>query len=110
MEHLEHIVITWDTILAFFGAVAIIGGGIKVLAQLLNPFKELKDRLNKHDEMLHNDNERFKEQEKLLKEIREENRLLGLSMMEIMNHMITGNDVNKLKERYQDMVEHYIEK
>lgn len=107
---MEHIVITWNTVLSFFGAVAIIGGGIKVLAQLLNPFKELKEHLKKHDEMLHNDNERIKEQDKALARIEEGQKIQGRAMMEILNHMITGNDTDKLKERYQEMVDFYIEK
>lgn len=105
-----HITLTPENILAFFGAVTVIGGGVKYLAQLLSPFKELKDKLKRHDEMLHNDNERLKKQEQTQEEIKEELHLLGLSMMEIMNHMISGNDVDKLKERYKDMVEHYVEK
>lgn len=107
---MEELTITWDTILAFFGAVAIIGGGLKVLAQLLNPFKELKARLGKHDQLLDNDNKRLKAQEEMQAEIRAEMKLQGMALMEIMNHMISGNDVEKLKKRYQEMVEHYVEK
>lgn len=107
---MEELTITWNTILAFFGAVAIIGGGLKVLAQLLNPYKEIMNKLKKHDELLDNDNKRLKALNDTFEEIKEEQKLQGMALMEIMNHMISGNDVDKLKKRYQEMVEHYVEK
>lgn len=107
---MEELTITWNTILAFFGAVAIIGGGLKVLAQLLNPYKEIMNKLKKHDELLDNDNKRLKALNDTFDEIKEEQKLQGMALMEIMNHMISGNDVDKLKKRYQEMVEHYVEK
>lgn len=106
---MENIEITFNTILQFFGAVAIIGGGIKILVSTLNPFKEVTAKLRKHDEAIKSTQERIDSLDQSLDRIEKEQKVQGKALMVLINHLITGNDVDKLKKTYQDMVTHYIE-
>lgn len=99
---MENIEITFTTILAFFGALAVVGGGVKIIVSALNPFKEVKAKVKKHDE-------KFAELDDSLGRIEKEQKVQGKALMVLINHLVTGNDVDKLKKVYQDMVNHYIE-
>ena len=107
---MDHLVITYNTILSFFGAVAVIGGGLKLLINLFNPFHELKERLDKHDQLFDNDNKRLRDIDEALERIEESQKLQGRAIMEQLNHVISGNDIDKLKKRYTDLVDYYIDK
>ena len=59
---MNDIQVTFQTIRAFFGALAVIAGGVKVIAQMFSPFKELRARvgvcearLDKHDTYFKNE-------------------------------------------------------
>ena len=106
---MENIEITFNTILELFGALAVIGGGIKILVSLLNPYKEVTAKLKKHDELLTKDKEKMQEMDDALERIENEQKVQGKAIMALINHIITGNDKDKLKKTYQDMVNHYIE-
>lgn len=106
---MENIEITYNTILQFFGAIAVIGGGVKLIISALNPFKEVTAKLKKHDEFFDKDNKRLEELDESLDRIEEEQKVQGKALMVLINHIITGNDTEKLKKTYQDMVEHYID-
>lgn len=106
---MTNIEITYNTILQLFGAIAVIGGGIKILVSILNPFKEVTSRVKKHDELLSKDNDKLQELDESLDKIAEEQKVQGKALMVLINHIVTGNDKDKLKKVYQDMVNHYIE-
>lgn len=106
---MENIEITYNTILQFFGVIAVIGGGIKVIISALNPFKEVTAKLRKHDELFDNDKKKLDELDKSLGRIAEEQKIQGKALMVLINHIVTGNDTDKLKKTYQDMVNHYID-
>lgn len=106
---MENIEITYNTILQFFGVIAVIGGGIKVIISALNPFKEATAKLKKHDELFANDKKKLDELDKSLDKIAEEQKIQGKALMVLINHIVTGNDTDKLKKTYQDMVNHYID-
>ena len=42
---MNDIQVTFQTILAFFGALAVIAGGVKVIAQMFSPFNDLMVRV-----------------------------------------------------------------
>lgn len=99
---MESIEITFKTILEFFGVLAVIGGGVKIIVSALNPFKEVNGKVKNHDE-------KFKELDDSLDRIEKEQKMQGKALMVLINHLVTGNDIEKLKKVYQDMVNHYIE-
>lgn len=99
---MENIEITYNTILQIFGAIAVIGGGIKIILTALSPYKDLKDKVKRQAE-------KIKGVESTLERIEESQRVQGKALMELLNHIITGNDIDKLKERHDDLVDHYID-
>lgn len=99
---MENIEITYNTILQLFGAIAIVGGGIKLIISALSPYRDLKDKVKKQAEKIAG-------VESTLERIEESQRVQGKALMELLNHIITGNDIDKLKERHGELVDHYID-
>lgn len=106
---MNNIEITYNTILQFFGAIAVIGGGVKLIVSALNPFKEVKSKVKQHEEFFNKEKERLDELDQSLDRIEKEQKVQGKALMVLINHLVTGNDIDKLKKIYQDMVNHYIE-
>ena len=106
---MENIEITFTTILEFFGVLAVVGGGVRIIINALNPFKEVKAKVKEHDERFKKENERLHELDDSLDRIEKEQKVQGKALMVLINHLVTGNDIDKLKKVYQDMVNHYIE-
>lgn len=100
---MENIEITFNTILQLFGAIAVLGGGIKIIVSAISPYRDLKERMKKAE---------TKEEgiDQSLKRIEDAQKIQGKALMELLNHIITGNDVDALKEKYDELVEHYISK
>ena len=94
---MENIAITWTTLLAFFGALSVIAGGVKVIIQMFTPFKEIRktlhehgDRLDKHDELLNKDKTALDD----LKNMSRENTRVNIALL---NHFIEGNGIEHMK-------------
>ena len=89
-------------ILAFFGALAVIGTGIKVIKEWIDPMKEQDERIAENEkriEQIENDSKRA-------------NRILSAQsklLIEISTHMITGNDIEKLTKKRDDLTNVIIE-
>lgn len=97
----NNVVITIGVVLAFFGGVKIITDGIKAIGDLL-PMAKLSERCEKLEHRADETDEKY---EKLQKVINAQSRLL----IEITNHMITGNDVEKLKQKSEELTETLLE-
>lgn len=98
---MENIEITFNTILQLFGAIAVLGGGIKIIVSALSPFRDLKERMKKVES-------RTQGVEQALNRIEDAQKLQGRALMELLNHIITGNDIEALKDRYDELVVHYV--
>ena len=92
----QNIVITGGVILAFFGAVSIIGSGIKVIKEWVDPVAKITERCDKLEQRADDTDVKY---EKLEHVLNAQSRLL----IEITNHMITGNDIDKLKEKRDEL-------
>lgn len=102
--------LSFGAILEFFGSVAIIGGGLKIILEATKPFKAIQKHLDETDMKLDNDNKRFKEVDKNYKELKGVINVQNKLLIEIANHLISGNDVEKLKERKNDLVDKLLDK
>ena len=102
--------LTFDAILEFFGAVAILGGGMKMILSATSPFKSIKERLSGAEMKLDNDNKRFKEIEKNYKELKDMLNANSKLLIQITEHILTGNDTDKLKEKRDELMNHVIDK
>ena len=95
---MENMTVTIETILQVFGAIAIIGGGWKYIMEWIRPNKELTEKVHGVENKLGNDNKRLNKIEKTLN-------AQSILLIEISNHLITGNDKDKLKEKADDLLE-----
>lgn len=98
---MENIEITFNTILQLFGAIAVLGGGIKIIISALSPYRDLKERMKKTES-------KTQGVEQALNRIEDAQKIQGRALMELLNHMITGNDIEALKDRYDELVVHYV--
>ena len=67
------------------------------------PNDELRAEVDRHDQRLDNDNIR-------LKEVENSNQMILKCMLVIINHEITGNGIDKMKEARDDLQEYLIKK
>lgn len=88
--------ITMQTLLSIFGAISIVVAGTASIAKIFSPFKELKKKVDEHDAIIKEMSESVQKQSNMQREVCK-------SLIVIMNHEITGNSVDKLKERQEDL-------
>ncbi len=95
--------ITSEQILGFCGFVAAIWGVVKIVKEIKKPSDDLKAKVERHEELLMNDNER-------LKDIELSNKMILNCMFVIINHDLTGNGIDKMKEARDELQEYLINK
>ena len=92
-----------QTLLSICGGVAIIGGAVKIIVSALNPYKTLVKTVESHETLLCNDNDR-------LKEIEESNKMLLKCQIVVIEHLATGNHIEKLQETQKELQEFLIDR
>ena len=95
--------ITSGQILAFFAFITALWGIWKIVKEVKKPSDDLKKTVAKHDTLLNNDNKR-------LKEIEDSNRMILQCLLVIINHDITGNGIEKMKDARDELQEYLINK
>ena len=95
--------ITSNQILGFCALVTALWGIWKIVKELKKPSDDLKKTVEKHDELLDNDNKR-------LQEIENSNQMILKCLLVIINHEVTGNGIDKMKEARDDLQEFLINK
>lgn len=95
--------ITSGEIMGILALVGALYGFYKMVKEIKKPSEDLKQTVKKHDELLNNDNDR-------LKEIEESNKMMLQSLLVIINHDITGNGIEQLKQTRNDLQEYLINK
>ena len=96
-------VITSEQILGFCALVTALWGIWKIIKELKKPNANLKESVAKHDILLDKDNRR-------LKAIEDSNKMILQSLLVIINHDITGNGIEKMKEAREELQEFLINK
>lgn len=107
---MEEITITFQTILAFFGAVAVIGGGLKLIIEATMPFKRMAKRQDEMDMKLDNDNKRFKEIEKEYKELKDMLNANSKLLLQLTEHILHGNNKGELEKKQSELLAKLLEK
>lgn len=95
--------ITSEHILGFCALVTALWGVWKIVKELKKPSDDLKAKVEQHDELLKNDNER-------LKDIEQSNKMILNCMFVLINHDLTGNGIDKMKEARDELQEYLINK
>ena len=95
--------ITSNQIFAFCAFVTAIWGIWKIVKEVRKPNEDLKKKVENHDALLDTDNRR-------LKDIEDSNKMTLQCLLVIINHNITGNGIDKLKETRDELQEFLIKK
>ena len=95
--------ITWELVLGIAGGIVVLYNATKAIINFASPVTNLKRKVEKHDELLNNDNNR-------LNEIETSNKMLCKSMLALLEHEITGNGIDKLKMTKSELQNYLIEK
>lgn len=95
--------ITSNQILGICLFISSLWGVWKIVKEIKKPSDDLKSVVVKHDELLSKDNER-------LKEIEVSNKMTLQCLLVIINHEITGNGVEKMKEARDELQDFLINK
>lgn len=103
---MNDLTITWKTLLEIGAGLIIFFQVGKWLINFGNPIVKLKERVDDHDKFFANDKAHLDKVDKSIQQIDEGLGVLGLAIAELMNHEISGNDVQKLREQ-KDKVETY---
>lgn len=93
--------ITSNQLLGFFALVSATWGFIRIIKEIKKPSDDLKEQVAAHESYLKSDNLR-------LKEVEDSNKLILQSLLVIINHDITGNGIDKLKETRTNIQEYLI--
>ena len=95
--------ITSSQILGFCALISALWGVWKIVKEVKKPSDELKNQVQKHDAWLTNDDAR-------LKEVENSNKMILQCLFVIINHDITGNCIDKMKEARDELQEYLIDK
>lgn len=101
--------VTFQTVLAIFGAIAAIMAGVSGIAKMLSPFKELKAKVDAHEQSLKLGNKKFECIESKIEEQGKMQREICKSLIVIMNHEVTGNSIDKLKAQQEELQQFLID-
>ena len=106
-------VITIDTavIVTICTFIAAIGGAFvwirKAMMPVIQPVKDMRDEIDDLRVKTVRDYERLNEHEKLLKELRNDNREMLKAVLLVLNHIETGNNTGEVAQGRKDL-EHYL--
>lgn len=95
--------ITSEQILGFCTFAGALWGVWKIVKEIKKPKDDLVEKVKLHDQLLKKDNERLKEMET-------SNKLILQCLLIIINHDITGNGIEKMKETRDELQEYLINK
>ena len=95
--------ITANQIMGFCALVTALWGVLKIVKEFKKPNDDLKKKVEKHDALLDTDNRR-------LGDIEESNKMMLQCLLVMINHNITGNGIDKLRETRDELQEFLIKK
>lgn len=91
--------------LTICGAIITIGGAAAIITKIIDkrrkPDKDRDEIIKKHTEMLDNDNRR-------LKKLEEDDRLILESLLALMSHELDGNHTDQLRKVHDKLKEHLV--
>lgn len=87
-------------LIAIVGLLLIIDKAIDLVKKYKKPGEDLKATVEEHERLIKSASKEFID---LKTDIKETNKVQNKALLQIMNHMIDGNHVDKLKESRDDM-------
>ena len=92
-----------EQILGFVAFVGAVWGFLKIVKEMRQPNEDKTKMLLEHEKKLKNNDDR-------LKEVESRDKLILQSLLVIINHDITGNGIEQLKEARNDIQDYLINK
>lgn len=100
-----------QTVLAVFGGIACVGGGMAYLIKLFQWLKKPNDNqdrlIKEHTELLAKHTELLEKDNKRLNDLETQDRLVLQSLFALLSHGIDGNDVEAMK-KCKDQIQEYL--
>lgn len=99
--------VTWQTLLAIAGGLIVLIDLFKKFKSIGQPITDLKEGQKQINDKLAIDKARLDNLERALSRMVEyqeqSSATIGLAVAELLNHTITGNDIEKLKQRADEL-------
>ena len=95
--------ITSSQLLGFCTLVIALWGVYKIFKEIVKPSNDLRKKVDRHDELLREENDK-------LKEVEASNKMILQSMFVIVNHEITGNGIEQMKKTRSDLEKFLVNK
>lgn len=106
--------ITPQDVLAFFGAIACIGGGAAYLMKLfhwiMHPNNIQNKKLKEHDDLLKSHSEFLDKDKRKIEKLEEQDRLVMQALLVLIDHGIDGNNIEEMKSCKKSMEDFLISK
>lgn len=88
--------ITSNQIIGFLSFIAAIWGFWKIIKEAKKPNDDLRKEVHRHTELLNSDNKR-------LQAVEDSNKMILQCLFVILNHDITGNGIDRMKESRDEL-------
>lgn len=95
--------ITLNDFLYICGIIATVWGAYKIIKEVKKPSNDLKETVKKHEEYLKKDRTE-------IEEIKEGNKVICKSIMTMINHELSGNDISNMRKMRDELQEYLIDK
>ena len=100
---MENFAITLKDFLYLCGVLATVWGAFKEIKEIKKPGNDLKETVKKHEEYI-------KKDETEIEEIKKGNKVICKSIMTMINHELSGNDISNMKKMRDELNEYLIDK
>ena len=100
---MENFAITLKDFLYLCGVIATVWGAFKVIKEIKKPGNDLKETVRKHEELLEKDRSE-------IDEIKEGNKVICKSIMTMINHELSGNDISNMRKMRDELNQYLIDK
>lgn len=99
--------VTWQTLLAIAGGLIVLIDLFRKFKSIGQPITDIKEGQKQINDKLATDKARLDNLEKALSKMVEyqeqSSATIGLAVAELLNHTITGNDIEKLKQKEDEL-------
>lgn len=103
-----------ETILTISGVIVAVGGAAVYIARAIGaamkPTNELKKEMQKHTKYLENDERRLDEHDQILREIKEDQKMMLKSLHLLLTHAETGNNTGEMKKGKEELEQYIFKK
>lgn len=96
MPSFREVQATGTVLMWALGIIITVGGAAAVIGKMFSPFRKVQAKLKKHDELLDNDKRKLDDHEESMK-------LVLRAQMTLIDHELTGNSVDRLREVKNDI-------